>query len=601
VENGSRRFDCDFLAVSGGWNPALDMHCQSGAKAQYDAAKACFVPGAPVQAERSAGSCNGSFGLRSCLREGIAAGAAAAHLAGFGDPQPQLPLPDVAELQEQSLQPVWMIPSRFPVGRGPKQFVDFQNDTTVGDLAMALHENYRSIEHIKRYTLLGFGTEQGKLGNVNGIGIIAELSGRDIPSIGTTRFRPAYSPVTFGALAGRDIGLLFDPIRKTPMHEWHVAAGATFENVGQWRRAWYYPRSTESMEDAVRRECLATQCGVGILDYSTLGKIDVQGPDAGRFLDLLYTNNKSQLAAGRCNYGFLLTEEGMLLDDGVTACLAENHFFVTTTSGGAARVMAWMERWLQTEWPELRVYLTSVTDHWANISVNGPQSRALISELSDDIDFSREAFPFMSFRDGILAGIPARVFRVSFSGELAYEINVPADYGLHVWDALIAAGQKYQITPYGTETMHVLRADKGYIIAGQDTDGSVTPVDLGMSWILSKNKEFLGKRSLSRSDMLREDRKQLVGLLPEDPAEVLPEGGQIVARSSISIPMLMEGHVTSSYYSARVGRSIALALLKGGRRRHGETVYVPRLDGRVAKVTVSSPVFYDPEGRLQNA
>lgn len=601
LEKGARSVQCDLLAVSGGWNPVLDMSCQSGAKARYDAPKACFLPGSPIQSERSAGACNGSFELRACIREGIAAGAAAAHQAGFGDARPISPPAAVAEAEEQPVQPFWLVPSLFSMGRGPKQFVDFQNDTTVSDIAMAVRENYRSIEHVKRYTLLGFGTEQGKLGNVNGIGIVARILNTDIPSVGTTTFRPAYSPVTFGALAGRDIGALFDPTRKTPIHDWHVKAGAPFENVGQWKRAWYYPRNGETMDLAVRRECLATQRGVGILDYSTLGKIDVQGPDAARFLDLIYTNDKSRLAAGRCSYGFMLTEEGMLLDDGITARLGENHFFLTTTTGGAARVMTWLERWLQTEWPDLKVYLTSVTDHWANISINGPRSRDLISELCDGIDFSREAFPFMSFREGTVAGVPARVFRVSFSGELAFEINVPANYGLTTWEALIAAGKKYDITPYGTETMHVLRAEKGYVIVGQDTDGSVTPPDLGMNWILSKNKEFLGKRSLFRSDMLRKDRKQLVGLLTEDPEEVLPEGAQIVAGASLSIPMSMEGHVTSSYFSARLGRSIALALLKAGRDRAGDVVWAPRLDGSAVKATVTGPVFYDPEGKLQNA
>jgi sarcosine oxidase subunit alpha len=600
VEKGSRSIKCDLLAVSGGWNPAIDMHCQSGGKARYEGGKACFLPQTSVQAERSAGSCNGSFRLDECLREGIAAGAMAARDAGFGDEHPILRLPQVSESTEQPIQPLWLVPSRFSVGHGPKQFVDLQNDTTVTDIAMALRENYQSIEHVKRYTLLGFGTEQGKLGNVNGIGIVAQILRTEIPSVGTTTFRPAYNPVTFGALAGRDVGSLFDPIRKTPIHEWHVEAGATFENVGQWKRAWYYPRNNETMDEAVKRECLATQRGIGILDYSTLGKIDVQGPDAARFLDLMYTNDKSRLAIGRCSYGFLLSEEGMLLDDGVTARIDENHFFLTTTTGGAARVMAWLERWLQTEWPELKVYLTSVTDHWSNISINGPKSRDLISEVCSDIDFSSQAFPFMSFREGIVAGAPARLFRVSFSGELAYEINIPANYGRSVWDALISVGKKYEITPYGTEAMHVLRADKGYLIVGQDTDGSVTPLDLGMSWILSKTKEFLGKRSLSRSDMLRKDRKQLVGLLTEVPSEVLPEGAQIGASPSVEIPMPMEGHVTSSYLSARLGRSIALALLKGGRSRLGEIVYVPRLDGRVVKATVTSPVFYDREGKLQD-
>jgi sarcosine oxidase, subunit alpha len=600
LEGRSRWVDCDLLAVSGGWSPALDMHCQSGAKAVFDEQKACFGPGKSVQAERSAGSCNSTFQLDMCLREGTAAGAAAAHAAGFGNALPNAFAPPAPDPLEQPIQPVWIVPSNFPLGRGPKQFVDFQNDTSTADIKMAVQENYCSIEHVKRYTLLGFGTDQGKTANLNGIGIVAQCLGTDIASVGTTTFRPAYSPVTFGALAGRDVGPLFDPIRKTPIHDWHVEARAVFENVGQWKRPRYYPRTGESMHDAVNRECLAAKNGVAILDYSTLGKIEVKGPDAARFLNLIYSNDKSRLAVGRCNYGFMLNEDGSILDDGITSRLGEDHFYLTTTTSGAARVMAWLERWLQTEWPDLKVFLTSVSDHWCNISLNGPNCRKLISELCDDIDFSREAFPMMSFREGTVSGVPVRIFRVSFSGELAYEINVPSSYGRAVWDALISHGKRYDITPYGTETMHVLRAEKGYIIVGQDTDGSVTPVDLGMNWILSKGKDFLGKRSLSRSAVVAAGRKQLVGLLTDSPHEVLVEGAQIVDRPTISIPMPMLGHVTSSYFSSRLGRSIALGLVKDGRQRIGESVFVAGLDGTALKTTIAKPVFYDPEGSLQN-
>lgn len=600
VDGTSRGICCDLLAVSGGWNPAVEIHCQSGGTVRYDAAKGCFVPGMTVQAERSAGASAGTFALRDCLHEGVFAGAGAASAAGFGTDAPLITLPSTSDLPEEPLLPVWVAPSLSPPGRGAKQFVDFQRDTSVADLVMAVRENYRSIEHIKRYTLLGFGTDQGKTSNVNGIGVVANFLGADVQAVGTTTFRPPFTPVTFGALAGRDVGALFDPIRKTPLHEWHVERGALFENVGQWKRAWYYPRPGESMEDAVRRECLATRDGIGVLDYSTLGKIEVRGPDALRFLNLIYTDDKSRLKIGKCSYGLMLTEEGMLLDDGITAQLGEDHYYLTTTSGGAARVQAWLERWLQTEWPELKVHLTSVTDHWANIAVNGPKSRDLISELSSGIDLSPESFPFMSFREGRVAGVPARVFRISFSGELAYEINVPANLGCVVWDRLFTAGKKYGITPYGTEAMHVLRAEKGYIIVGQDTDGSVTPLDTGMKWILAKNKDFLGKRSLARPEMLRPDRKQLVGLFTEDPAEVLSEGAQIVERPFVSVPTIMLGHVTSSYFSARTGRSIALALVKGGPSRLGDVVYLPRLDGRVVPATITSPVFYDAEGSRQN-
>jgi sarcosine oxidase subunit alpha len=599
VTGSSRWIDCDLVAVSGGWSPALDMHCQSGAKARFDAKKSCFVPGQSVQAERSAGACNGAFDLSSCLQEGNAAGRAAARDAGF-DASSVGSIPVVPEPPERPIQPMWIVPSRFPLGRGAKQYVDLQNDTSAADLQMAVRENYCSIEHVKRYTLLGFGTDQGKISNLNGIGIVAQCLGTDIPSVGTTTFRPAYSPITFGALAGRDTGTLFDPARKTPIHDWHVQAGAVFENVGQWKRPWYYPLAGEQMHDAVKRECLAVKNAIGILDYSTLGKIEVQGPDSAHFLNMIYTNDKTRLAIGRCQYGFMLNEDGSILDDGITSRLAEHHYYLTTTTGGAARVMAWLERWLQTEWPELKVYLTSVTDHWANISINGPRSRNLLAGLSSDIKFSGADFPFMAFREGHVAGIAARVFRVSFSGELAYEISVPASYGRAVWETLIEEGRKYDITPYGTEAMHVLRADKGYIIVGQDTDGSITPVDLGMNWILAKDKDFLGKRSLSRSATAAPGRKQLVGLLTEKPNEVLDEGAQIVDGPVITIPMPMFGHVTSSYFSARVGRSIAFGFVKGGRKRFGQTVYVAGFDGSTVKATITRPVFYDPEGSLQN-
>jgi sarcosine oxidase subunit alpha len=486
------------------------------------------------------------------------------------------------------------------MGRASKSFVDFQTDTTVADIAIAAREGFESIEHVKRYTTLGTGADQGKLGNINGMGVLAGILGKEIAEIGTTTFRPVYTPVTFGAIAGRDVGDLLDPVRKTAIHQWHEEAGAEFENVGQWRRPWYYPRPSESMHDAVNRECMAARNGVAVVDASTLGKIDIQGRDAAEFLDRIYTNGWKRLAIGRCRYGLMLGEDGMLLDDGVTARLGDHHYMMHTTTSGAATVMSWLERWLQTEWPELDVNLTSVTDHWATVSVVGPKSRQVISKLCYDIDLSNDAFPFMSHRQGTVAGVAARVFRISFSGELTFEINVSANYGRHVWKAVMAAGEEHGITPYGTETMHVLRAEKGFIIVGQDTDGSVNPMDLGMESLVSRHKDCLGKRSLSRSDMLRDDRKQLVGLLTEDPEMVLPEGGQVVVDLRAPIPTPMIGHVTSSYYSACLGRSIALALVKGGRSRMGETIYVPPARGRPVPAVISSPIFYDPKGERQN-
>jgi sarcosine oxidase subunit alpha len=600
VHGRTRNIGCDLVAISGGWSPAVHLHCQSGGKARYDEARACFVPGESAQAERCAGSCNGSFGLADCLSEGASAGTAAARDAGFGDGNPVTSPPKVDSTSSSPVRPMWVVPSGKPMGRASKSFVDFQTDTTVADIAIAAREGFESIEHVKRYTTLGTGADQGKLGNINGMGVLAGILGKEIAEIGTTTFRPVYTPVTFGAIAGRDVGDLLDPVRKTAIHQWHEEAGAEFENVGQWRRPWYYPRPSESMHDAVNRECMAARNGVAVVDASTLGKIDIQGRDAAEFLDRIYTNGWKRLAIGRCRYGLMLGEDGMLLDDGVTARLGDHHYMMHTTTSGAATVMSWLERWLQTEWPELDVNLTSVTDHWATVSVVGPKSRQVISKLCYDIDLSNDAFPFMSHRQGTVAGVAARVFRISFSGELTFEINVSANYGRHVWEAVMAAGEEHGITPYGTETMHVLRAEKGFIIVGQDTDGSVNPMDLGMESLVSRHKDCLGKRSLSRSDMLRDDRKQLAGLLTEDPEMVLPEGGQVVVDLRAPIPTPMIGHVTSSYYSACLGRSIALALVKGGRSRMGETIYVPPARGRPVPAVISSPIFYDPKGERQN-
>ena len=586
---------CDLVAVSGGWSPAVHLHSQAGGKNTWDEAQACFVPGSTYQHNRSVGAANGVFDLAGCLREGYKAGAEAALTLGLSGSPGWNPVLD--EPAEQPLQPLWRVPQAQK--HGPRQFVDFQNDTSASDILLAVREGYHSVEHVKRYTALGFGTDQGKLGNINGMAILAEALNQSIPQTGTTTFRPAYTPTTFGALAGRELGdELFDPVRKMAMHGWHEEHGAEFEDVGQWKRPWYYPKTGESLHDAVRRECLAVRQSVGVLDASTLGKIDIQGPDAAELLNWVYTNGWSKLAVGRCRYGLMLKEDGMVFDDGVTTRLGENHYLMTTTTGGVATVLNWLERWLQTEWPQLKVYLTSVTDHWATVSLAGPNARKVLQKLCADIDF--DAFPFMSYQEGTVAGVKARVMRISFTGELSYEINIPANYGHYIWDAVMDAGAEFNITPYGTETMHVLRAEKGYIIVGQETDGSVTPVDLGMGSMLGK-KEFLGKRSLQRSDTTRTDRKQLVGLLSKDPQKVLQEGGQIIENPNThEQPVPMLGHVTSSYYSPILDKAIALALVKNGHQRNGETLYVADTRGGLTPVEVTKPVFYDPEGARLN-
>ena len=591
---------CDLVAMSGGFSPVIHLYCQSNAKAVWREDLACFIPGQPVQAQRSAGACQSPTDLAQCALQGTQAGTAAAVDAGL--PAVDVVAPVVPSVNAGALRVLWEVPHPRPSSRAPKKFVDFQNDVGASDIHLAVREGFESIEHLKRYTAMGFGTDQGKTGNINGMGIAAGILGRSISQVGTTTFRPNYTPVTFGLVAGGELGDLFDPIRTTAVHDWHRQHGALFEDVGQWKRPWYYPKNGEDLHAAVAREVLAVRHGVGTLDASTLGKIDIQGPDAHVLLNWMYSNAWSKLAVGKCRYGLMLDENGMVFDDGVTVRLADNHFLMHTTTGGAARVLAWMERWLQTEWPHLKVYLTTVTDHWATTVVAGPKSRSVLQKICTDVDFDDAAFPFMSWRAGTVNGVAARIMRISFSGERSYEVNVPAAEGLSTWKAIHKAGAEFGITPYGTESMHVLRGEKGYIIVGQDTDGSITPMDLGMGAMVTANKDCLGKRSLSREDTVRTDRKQLVGLLTESPQVVLPEGAQMTASADLSVtPVKMQGHVTSSYMSPTLGRSIAMAVLKGGHQRMGESVFLPLRDGRTVKATVCSPVFFDPQSERQNA
>ena len=610
IDGEMQTLPCDFIGSSSGYNPIVHLHCQSGAKLDFDPATACFVPGAPISATPtlSAGSAKGLFGLNAALESGAEAAQAALTALGVaeGEAAP-VSKSTKAHPGDLHIRHLWLLPSDKSTAKGGKYWVDFQNDVTAADLELAVRENFRSVEHIKRYTTLGMATDQGKTSNINALGILSDVLGVTIPEIGTTTFRPPYTPTTFGAIAGREPGDFLDVARVTPMHDWHVEHGALFEDVGQWKRAWYYPKPGEDMHAAVDRECRAVRESVGLLDASTLGKIIVKGPDAAEFLNRVYTNKWLKLGIGRCRYGLMLGEDGMIMDDGVSSRVAEDEFLMTTTTGGAANVLSHLEDYLQTEWTDLKVYLTSVTEQWAVASVNGPRARDLLAELCDDVDLSPEAFKFMEWKEATVAGLPARIFRISFTGDIAFEINVPADKGMALWQALMTAGAKYGITPYGTEAMHVLRAEKGFIIVGQDTDGSLNPYDMDMGWIIGKDKaDFIGKRSLTRKDMSEPMRKQYVGILTEDPKEVLPEGAQLVnladapATAKPSAPVPMQGHVSSSYWSSAAGRSIALGIVKGGLARKGETLVVPMPDGRNVKVTLSDTVFFDAEGARQH-
>jgi len=551
------RIACDAVLMAGGWTPTVHLWSHARGRLEWSKSLGAFVPAGEVDGVSCVGGCAGAIDGAGMITEAL--------------PSPR----DSATF---------------------KAFVDFQNDVTARDIRLAVREGFRSIEHIKRYTTNGMATDQGKTSNLNGLQVATATLGAPAP-IGHTTFRPPYTPTGFGALAGIAKDALFQPVRTTAIDLWAEAQGAVFENVAQWRRARYFPRGGEDMHAAVNRECMAVRRSVGIFDASTLGKIEVVGPDAAEFLNRMYTNPWKQLVPGKCRYGLLLREDGFITDDGVAARLADDRFHVTTTTGGAARVLHMMEDYLQTEWPHLDVWLTSTTEQYAVIAVQGPRARDVLAPLIGGVDLSRDAFPHMSFAEGTICGVPMRLFRVSFTGELGFEVNVPTSYGRAVWEAVYEEGRKRDIVAYGTETMHVLRAEKGYIIVGQDTDGTLTPDDAGIGWAVGKKKlDFVGKRSLTRPDMTKPDRKQLVGLLTRDPTVVLDEGAQIVDRPIYQIPAPMIGHVTSAYWSGALERSIALAVVAGGRARMGETLYVPMPD-RVIEATVTGTVFLDAEGR----
>ena len=586
--------NCDCLGISGGWTPMVHLFTQSGGKLKFRDIDNIFLPDKASSDQISIGSCNGDFELDDILKNSN--NYIKKILNIDNSDYDNL---DIICSKETDKKNIWLLPSNKKFGK-TKPFLDFQNDSTAKDVKLALREGFKSIEHVKRYTTTGMGTDQGKLSNMHALGIIAETAGVKMGELGTTTFRPPYTPLTFGTIVGRNVGEFFDITRKTPLHDWHVANKAEFENVGQWKRAWYYPKNNESMYEAVQRESKAARDSAGILDASTLGKIDIQGTDASEFLNRIYTNAWSKLEIGKCRYGLMLNEDGMVYDDGVTARLGENHYIMTTTTGGAANVLSKMEDYLQTEWPELDVYLTTVTDQYATISICGPNSKKIVSKVIQDLDLSDSKFPHMSFKNAKIDKIKCRVMRISFTGEHSYEINVQSNYGKSVWEKCFEAGKEFNITPYGTEAMHLLRAEKGFIIAGQDTDGTMTPVDLQMNWIISKKKyDFIGKRSLYRSDTVREDRKQLVGLLTDDPKEVLEEGAQIVSNVNKK-PIEMLGHVTSSYYSPNLKKSIALAVVKSGKKLKGQKMFVP-MKNKIINVTITDTVFLDKENKRLNA
>ncbi|WP_296989198.1 sarcosine oxidase subunit alpha [Thalassospira sp. UBA1131] len=583
---------CDCLLMSGGWTPSLHLFSHTKGTLKWDDERQTFLPDHKAEECEIAGAGRGLWGIEAVLNDGAEMGAAVAKSLGK---KAKAATYVVANDRPGTGVSHKELPTDLDAGKA-RAFVDYQNDVTAKDLRLAVREGMRSIEHVKRYTTNGMATDQGKMSNINGLNIASDALGVPQPKVGLTTFRPPYTPTTFGAFCGYHKGSHFEVTRKTPIDSWAEENGAVYEPVSLWRRAWYFPKDGEDMHAAVSRECRATRASVGIFDASTLGKIEVVGPDAVEFMNRMYTNPWTKLAPGRARYGLLLGDDGFIRDDGVIGRLADDRFHVTTTTGGAARVLNMMEDYLQTEWPNLDVWLTSTTEQWATIALNGPNARKVLEPFVEGLDMSDEALPHMSVAECRVGGFPARLFRISFTGEVGFEVNVPAHAGRALWEMLFEAGKKYDICPYGTETMHVLRAEKGYIIVGQDTDGTVTPHDAGLSWAIGKMKpDFVGKRGLARPDLVAEGRKQLIGLLTEDGKTKLEEGAQIVLDPNQPKPMKMVGHVTSSYHSDAAGRPIAMALLENGFNRMGETIYIPMPD-RVIKATVTGTVFYDPEG-----
>ncbi|MCV2872963.1 sarcosine oxidase subunit alpha family protein [Defluviimonas sp. WL0050] len=587
---------CDAVAMSGGWSPVVHLWSHCGGKLNWDEKQAMFRPdpnrpatGADGEAMVTAiGSANGHLSSADVLAD--------AHKAVGGKGA----APGAVCATEAPIMPVWIMPQ----GAGPalrfKMWLDPQNDVKVSDVQLAAREGYESVEHAKRYTTLGMATDQGKISNINGLAILSDSLNQAIPATGTTTFRPPYTPISMGAIAGEARGEIFQPLRKTPMHEWHETHGAHWEPVGHWRRPYCFLRTGEGVHDAVNREIRQVRNSVGLLDASTLGKILVKGPDAGKFLDMLYTNMMSTLPVGKCRYGLMCNENGFLSDDGVVVRLTEDTWLCHTTTGGADRIHGWMEDWLQCEWWDWKVYTANVTEQYAQVAIAGPNARKLLEKLGG-MELTKAALPFMEWREGTLGGFRARVHRISFSGELSFEVAVPASEGRAFWDALIAAGEEFGVMPYGTEAMHIMRAEKGFIMIGDETDGTVIPQDLNLQWAISKKKEdYLGKRAQERSFMASAERWKLVGLETLD-GGVIPDGAYAVAEGhNANGQRNVQGRVTSTYYSPTLDKGIAMGLVKHGPDRMGEVIDFPVDDGKVVKARIVDPVFYDKEGEKQN-
>ena len=589
--DSSINLSCDLVAMSGGWTPTIHLFSQSGGTLDFNDDLSCFIPAKAVQQCAVAGSANGEFSTLAALNSGSAT--AASLLTRLGHSVAAEEGADwQAENRPFTIQSFWITPG---VSQS-HQWVDFQYDVTAADIALSARENFISVEHLKRYTTTGMSIDQGKTSNVNALAILGLETGRHVPDVGTTRFRPPYHPTTMGALAGRDIGKHYKPYLRLPAHNCHIKHGGKMVDFGGWQRPEYYPQGNETEDQTIDREVKAVRNSVGLLDYSPLGKLEVRGPDAREFLNRVYVNNIKTLKVGAARYGLMLNEKGIVVDDGVMVCLAEDHFLLHTTSGGAAHIHQTLEEWLQCEWVDLRVLVTNSTTQWATLTLSGPKARSVMQKLDSNIDFDRQAFPHMQFRSGTLMSVPTRILRASFTGEVSYEISVPASYGQSLWEALMAAGEAFAITPFGLESLMVMRTEKGFMHVGQDTDGTTMPQDLGWGGAIAKQEaDFIGKRSLSTENGVAEGRFQFVGIAPLSPRAELLSGAHLLSPDGST----SHGYVTSAYMSPTLGRTVALGIVADGSKRLGEEITV-FLDGEKIPAKIVAPCVYDLKGEAVN-
>ena len=585
--------ECDCICVSGFWTPSVHLASQSGNKLKYEEKIDAFIPDKKKQHETSVGAANGSFTLEESLKNGFENGSNLS--AKITDTKTEIAIPNVNEKKYGAHDKFWCMP--LPKNENPKRFVDFQNDVSVSDIEIALREGYRSIEHVKRYTTLGMATDQGRTSNLNGLQLVSNIENKIVPEVGHTTFRPPFTPITIGTIVGREVGMEYMPTRKTPMHEWHEKNNAVFVDAGAWKRPRYYKQGNETLFEASKREAKNVRENVGICDVTTLGKIDIKGPDAAEFLNRVYTNAWMKLPVGKARYGLMLREDGIVMDDGTTTRISENHYHMTTTTAQAANVLSHLEYYLQIVWPELNVNVVSTTEQWAGAAIAGPKSRDMLSKLYPDLDVSNDALPFMGYKEAEFFGVPSRIFRISFSGELAYEINVKSDHGMFMWEKMMEVGKEFGNQPYGTEALSTLRIEMGHV-AGPELDGRTIPSDVSLNGLVSKKKDFIGKNSLGREAFNVESRQKIVGLIPIDRKSSIPEGSHIVQDQNAKLPNPKLGHVSSSCWSVENNNPFSLAIMKDGKNMIGKKFFaVSPLKNKSIEVEVISSHYVDPEGK----